>query len=328
MTVTMKDIAKAAGVSKTTVSKVLNGSDEHISADTKRRIRVLVKKMNYVPNSMARGLKIKQTRMLGFILPDITNPFFPEIARGIEDTAKEHGFGVVMCNTDNAVQSENECFKFLTSKMVDGIIFIHSMANGNIDDEYDFSIPTVIVDRKIDLQNKNVGQVFIDTKSGIHKSTQILISRGCRKIAFISALYHSDYDRIEGYREALEEAQIPFNQNLIYQDEFNVKTGYEGMNEVLSRNQIDGVVCGDDLIAIGAMNSLKQHRIKIPDQVKIMGFDDIYFAQYTTPALSTICQPAYKMGQKAAIMLVENIIDRKPLYDQRLDFTIQMRESV
>lgn len=328
MTVTMKDIARAAGVSKATVSKVMNGLDEHISDETRNHILKLVDQMGYVPNTVARGLKIKRTQMLGFILPDISNPFFPEIARGIEDTAKTYGFGVVMCNTDNTTEAEYERFKFLSSKMVDGIIFTRAGRIGNLDKIFESGMPIVVVDREVNVKKFGFGQIFVDTREGVRQATKILIDAGCQKVAFISAEYFSSYDRINGYYEALFEAGIPADKAVVYQDQFNVETGYDGMNEILRGQMVDGVVCGNDLIAIGVMNALAEHDIRIPEQVRVMGFDDIYFARYTTPALSTIAQPAYEMGANAAEMLVENILNGKPLYKKKLDFTIRMRGTV
>lgn len=328
MSVTLKDVAKQAGVSAVTVSKVVNGNDQHISQETRAKIQKIVKQMGYVPNAVAKGLKVKRTNMLGFLLPDISNSFFPDVARGIEDTAKRYGFGVVMCNTDDDAQQETEQIRFLTSRMVDGIVFVRALKRSNMDQLFDSGLPVVIVDREIEIKNNGVGQIFVDTRRGIHESTKLLIDRGCRKIAFISANYSAKYDRYQGYCSALEEAGIALDPLRVYQDHYDVKTGYEGMQVILGRSQIDGVVCGNDMIAVGVLNALKERKIEIPQQVKVIGFDDIYLSRYLSPPLTTVYQPAYQMGASAAKMLIDHILYGNPLYKKSLDFELRIRESV
>ena len=199
MTVTMKDVANRAGVSSATVSKVLNGLDQHISQEKREEILRLIDEMGYVPNSMARGLKRRESKMLGFILPDITNPFFPEIARGIEDEARNHGFGVLVCNTDNDAAQEEKAFHFLESKMIDGIIFTHSVHESPLQYLADSQVPVVIVDRIAHSNNPRLsyGQIFVDAKQGICDATQYLISNGCKRIGFISGESKDDSDRYQ-----------------------------------------------------------------------------------------------------------------------------------
>ncbi|MEG0750749.1 MAG: LacI family DNA-binding transcriptional regulator [Oscillospiraceae bacterium] len=324
----MKDIAELAGISTATVSKIINGADQHISETTRRKVLEIVNESGYVPNAVAKGLKIKQTKMIGFVLPDISNPFFPEVARGIENAAKERGFGVVMCNTDDSSDQELERFRFLSSRMVDGIVFTRSLRRGNLDKYFKSGMPIVVVDREVDTENFGFGQIFVDTQKGIYESTKVLINAGCRKIAFVSADYASGYDRFVGYSEALLEAGMDVNEALVYRDLYNVETGYEGLNKILRDNVIDGVVCGNDLIALGVMNALSEHKLTIPDDVKVMGFDDVYFSKYLNPALSTVYQPAYEMGAQAARMLIENILYSIPLHREKLDFKILMRGTV
>ena len=329
MRVTMKDIAVEAGVSVATVSKIINGTDQHISEATRRRVRELIEKSGYVPNAVAKGLKIKQTRMIGFVLPDISNPFFPEIAKGIEGAAMARGFGVVMCNTGDTPEQELEGFKFLSSRMVDGSVFIRSLRKSNIDKYFGSNIPIVVVDREVDAEGFGFGQIFVDTTKAVFESTGRLLAAGCRDIAFISANYSSEFDRYNGYCRALEEAGIAVRSNLVYRDLYNVATGYDGITSILaSAVLVDGVVCGNDLIAVGVMNALGERGIKIPQDIKLIGFDDIYLSKYLSPALSTVHQPAYEMGYSAAAMLIENILYGRALYKKKLDYSFVMRQTV
>ena len=162
MAKTLKQLAQEAGVSIATVSKVVNGRDEHISEATRKRIRELVESSGYRPNAIAKGLKEKKTNTIGFVLPDISNPFFPEIARGIEDEAKKHGFAVVFCNTDNDVVREESCISFLRSKMVDGLIFTQTTRESVFSKELIGNIPVVVVDRGIDTNSKNIGKIYVN----------------------------------------------------------------------------------------------------------------------------------------------------------------------
>lgn len=326
MAVTMKEIAQIAGVSTATVSKIINGADQHISEATRKKILHIIKETGYVPNAVAKGLRIKQTRTIGFILPDISNPFFPEIARGIESAAKKRGFGVVMCNTDDSASQELDRFHFLSSRMVDGIVFIRSLQQGNLDKFYRTGMPIVVVDRAIDTSQFGFGKIFIDTQKGTYESTNALLRAGCRNIAFVSA--RAAIERYQGYLDALSDAQIPVNDTLIYLDRYHSETGYNGIRHILQNHTVDGVVCGNDLIAVGVMKALHEAGIRIPRDIKVIGFDNIYFAQHTSPPLSTVFQPAYEMGVEAATMLINNILYDKPLYQKQLDFRILMRGTV
>ena len=201
----MKQIADLAGVSTATVSKIMNGRDRYISEETRKRVLDLVTAYDYKPNALAKGLKVRKTSTIGFILPDISNPFFPEIARGIEDVAKSLDFAVVFCNTDNDVDRERECVTFLQSKMVDGLIFTRSLRESSFQQYLAGNIPIVVVDRGIDIESPDIGKIFIDTRSAIHDSTALLLDRGCRRVGFISAMHGSMQDRYEGYCSALAE---------------------------------------------------------------------------------------------------------------------------
>lgn len=180
MNMTIKDIAAICQVSHATVSKVLNNNDSHISSKTREWILYNVKKYNYIPNGLAKGLKINRSNMLGFILPDITNPFFPEIARGIEDKASERDYGVLVFNADGDPTLEKRSFDFFRAQKIDGIVF----AGGKeIDDNsimLTTNIPMVLVDRSAELDIPGVGRVCIDTKSAMDEATQLLVDAGCQ----------------------------------------------------------------------------------------------------------------------------------------------------
>lgn len=324
----MKEIAAAAGVSTATVSKILNARDEHISEATRARVLEIVEKTGYMPNAIAKGLKQNRSKMIGFILPDISNPFFPNVAKGMEEKAHEYGYGVLIVNTNDSLEVEKEALRFLSSRKVGGIVFARALQSDHLEKCIETEIPIVVVDRALDFESEGMGRIIVDTPAGIMTSTNVLIERGCRRIAYISARYNSSTDRYFGYCRALEDAGLPFDEKLVYNDKFTFETGYNGIEAILSRTEADGIVCGNDLIAVGAISRLNEKGIKIPEQMKVMGFDDIYFSRYMSPPLSTVRQPAYEMGAESAKMLIEHLENGIPLYNKKLDFSLIMRGTV
>lgn len=328
MRVVMKDVADYCGVSTATVSKVLNGKDANINEETRRRILDAVKRMGYVQNTVAKGLRTQRSNMIGFILPDISNPFFAEIARGIENYATQRNFGVLISNTNGDANLEYETFKRLTSRMVDGVIFTRTLKLQYLEQYSSAGLPIVVVDREIDFRNSGMGAIMVNTQRGIYDATNLLIQADCWRIGFISALYTSDHDRFDGYCQALREHGLPIQMERVFLRDYDIATGYDGMMQLLTNDQIDGVVCGNDLIAVGVYDAIREKGLRVPDDIKVFGFDDIFFSKFITPPLSTIHQPAYEMGIEAARMLISHIEDREPLGVQELAYTIVMRDSV
>lgn len=328
MSITMKQIADLAQVSTATVSKIINGRDEHISQSTREKVLSIIEEHRFSPNTVAKGLRVKKTSTIGFVLPDITNPFFPEIARGIEDVANKMGFAVVFCNTDNEAEREQACVSFLQSKMVDGLIFTRSLRKSFFENYLSRNIPTVVVDRDVDTAGSAIGKVYIDTRAAVYDATKLLIGKGCRQIAFISAMSASQTDRYGGYQRALEESGIALDESIVYREHYSAETGFRGAEAILKEHKVDGIVCGNDLIAAGAMQAIRQKGLTIPGDIRIVGVDNIYFSRFLYPPLTTIEQPAYEMGMAAAHMLINNILYGEPMFEQKLDYTLILRETV
>lgn len=308
--ITIKEIATEAQVSIATVSMVLNKKDKKISETTREKILYIAQKYNYTPNTMARSLITKQTYTIGLVIPDIVNPFFPEIARGVEDKSSELGYSVIYCNTDDKIKREDKYINVLTEKMVDGIIFAHSSDRQKGFDSLDkCKVPIILIDR--DYDNSNViGRVIVENKEGAYTATSYLLERGYRNIAYIagSATTATAIGRLEGYTQALADRNIIVKNNLIKVGEYKMQWGIEAVEQLLTENEpIDGIFCGNDLIAIGAIKSLRERGLKVPEDVGIVGFDDIYLASMVEPPLTTIKQPNYEMGYKAAELLIKNI---------------------
>ncbi len=328
MTITMKQIAELAEVSTATVSKIINGRDEHISQATRDKVLQIIDEHQFSPNTVAKGLRVKKTSTIGFVLPDITNPFFPEIARGIEDIANQNGFAVVFCNTDNKAEREQECVSFLQSKMVDGLIFTRAIRTSFFENYLSKNIPTVIVDRDVNTAGSAIGKVYTDTMAAVYEATQLLLSKGCKRVGFISAMSTSQSDRYNGYLHALEENGLPLDESIVYREHYSAETGYRGALEIMRNTKLDGIVCGNDLIAAGAMQAIRLTGLQIPNDVRIIGVDNIYFSKFLYPPLTTIEQPAYEMGAAAAKMLINHILHGIPMREEKLDYKLILRDTV
>lgn len=307
---TIKEIAEMANVSTATVSKILNGKDKYISEPTRQRVLAIAEREGYIPNAIAKSLKIKSTKTLGIIIPDVMNLFFSELARGVEDAAETKGYSVILCNSDNNLSKEEKYIQVLQEKMVDGIILTASEQSVRKSLKKR-NIPLVLLDRDL-LIDDEVGRIVVENEEGAYQATDFLISKGCKNIGFISsdAMNKSSGQRLNGYKRALLAHGVNFDENKIFLKSYTIETGYEGTKALLENNDLDGICCGNDLIAIGAINALKEKHIKIPQDMKIIGFDDIKISQYLDPPLTTIKQPIYELGEEAVKMLIGMIEKR------------------
>lgn len=305
---TIKDIAKMAGVSIATVSMILNNKDESISSSTRERVLKIIEENNYISNKMARSLVTRQTKTIGLVIPDITNPFFPELARGAEDKANEAGYNIIFCNTDDDLHKEEKYLNMLAEKMVDGIIFTQSAnRSGEISGIDRIAIPFIVIDRNVESENIR-GKVLVDNEAGAYQAVSYLLKEGYRKIILINGepTAQTTLDRMAGYKRALQEHGIDFNEEYVWSGHFKSQWGEEAIKLILERKiPFDAVFCGNDLIAISAVKALKNAGFAIPDDVGVIGFDDIYMAQMVEPELTTVRQPNYEMGYKAVELLVE-----------------------
>ena len=330
----LKDVAKCANVSIATVSKVVNNVDSYMSDETRRRVEAAIEECGYIPNMVARGLKIRKTNTLGFILPDITNPFYAEIAKGIEMIARERGYSLVICDTSVSLEAELQSIEILKTKMVDGIILGSRMFYYDEMDEDTFGkIPVVIIGRILgEPKLRKWGQVSIDEKRMISESVYRLKEAGCRQIALITANEtgeHAKNFRLTGFLDAMKTEGLELHSERVFLGEYDLSTGYEGMR-VLFQKQIpvDGIVCGNDLIAIGVLKAARELHIPIPEKLKVIGFDNIPISEYTNPSLSTISQPAYHIGEIASEMLIDHIEKNAELRVHFLEHTYIERETV
>lgn len=312
MRVTIKDIAKKAGVSITTVSRVMNDKLGGISQETRERILKIVDEMNYQPNALARSLVTKQSLTLGLVLPNISNPFFPEMVRGVEDLASQHGYSVFLCNTDDDEEKEKHYIQLLKEKYVDGIIF--SSNNRYSEKHYEIlqkaNIPFVLIDRGEEDGNSPYNGVFIDNEKGAYLATKHLIEYGHKGIACLTGPKQvgTAKRRIRGYQKAMMEANLPIH---LINGDFRMKDAYIATKKLLPSEEITAIFASNDLMACGIYQAAYELGIKIPEDLSVVGFDDIQLVEALTPKLTTIRQSSYTLGKTAAEMIIQELKEKK-----------------
>lgn len=308
MNPTIRDVAELAGVHPSTVSRVIN-DDSRISEKTKNKVLSIIKKLGYTPNAIARGLKTKRTYTLGMLIPDITNPFFAEIARGVEDAANANGFNIILCNTDDKLKKERIYLEILKGKRVDGLI----LGTAHIKDKSILELekkkfPYILVSRNIEKLNKNC--IIVDDVAGGIMVTEYLIKLGHRRIAHITGPLktRSALNRLKGYKLTLKKYEIEYRDELVGEGDFRIKGGYQVMKRFLKLAEPPtAIFAANDLLALGAMQAVQKKKYHIPEDFCIIGFDDIRLASFVYPPLTTIRQPMLEMGALAVKMLLKII---------------------
>ncbi len=308
MKVTIYDVAKKAGVSIATVSKVINNNTGNMRDSTKRRVKKAMEELNYHPNVMASALMGKGTKTMGLLVPDISNPFFSEIARTIEDRAHEKGYNVIMCSTDENEEKEKKYVELLQNKLVDGFIVGSTYKNKSIlQDLINNMVPVVMLTQ--DDPDMDVSKVIVDDFKGGYEATIHHLQNGHRDIAIISEqLALSSIKRTEGYLQALKTYGIKPRKELIVKTRGSIANGIKAFDTLFQLPEPPTAIfaCNDQL-AIGVILRAKENGIKIPGQLSLVGFDDTILATATYPRLTTVAQPIAEMGKTVVDLLIEEI---------------------
>lgn len=309
MKVKIKDIAERVGVSITTVSLVLNNRNCRVSTETKERIFRTAEELNYVPNQIARSLATSETKTVGVIIPDITNPFFAEIAKGIGDALNQTGYTMFLSNSYNDSSQELAQIRKFQQHSVDGLII--SSANSaqyDLTFERKLSTPLVILDRRI--SNFKRPRIEVDDFLGGYMATEYFLKCGHRRIACLAAdqLYANAKERHNGYCQALKDYGITVDKKLIFNSDFTINGGYEGGLQAIETDAT-ALFASNDLIAIGCYQACREKGVRIPEDISVIGFDDISSAEHLSPRLTTIRQPIYEIGHTAVEMLLSLIND-------------------
>lgn len=311
--ITIADVAKHAGVSKMTVSRVINDSG-YISQETRKRVESAIAELGYVPNALARGLRFKQTHTIGLIVTDITNPFFTTLARGVEDVAYEHNFSVFFCNTDESADEETQYINVLIQKQVDGLLVVPTERTPeSIEFLNTHAVPFVLLDRHV--PDHQVDVVRCDSDQGAYDLVQHLLDLGHTRIAGLSgsASVTTSRDRINGYQRAMSDAGLEHEAHRAYFTSFTVEGGYESAQQALSEpERPTALFAANNFIAIGALRALRDAKLRVPDDISVVSFDDFPASILLDPFMTIVEQPAYEMGRRATKLLFERLNDEGP----------------
>ena len=303
--VTIKDIAREAGVSAQTVSRAINDKAE-VSPQTKSRILDIARQMGYLPNSVARSLVSQRTYNIGLVVPDIANPFFSEVARGIEDAAQEVGYNVFLCNTAENLTRELNAIYSLEAQRVDGIILCSSrLSEEELEDLAGRYQPMVLVNRR--LTGKPAGLVLIEDAGGAEQAIAHLTALGHRNIGLLAGPpnSHSGRERTRGYRQSMEAAGLAVYAHWQMHCAPQAEGGRVATLKLLAQApELTALLTYNDLTAIGAMRACQELGIAVPDEFSIVGFDDIPLAALISPALTTVRIPKYQLGHQAMMLLL------------------------
>lgn len=326
--VTIADVAREAGVSMQTVSRVINEKGE-VSAETRQRILEAIERLGYRPNSIARGLAMNKTLAMGLIVPDIANPFFPEIVQGAEEVALEHGYTIVLGNTNESPEREMNVLHTFESRRVDGLI----LCSSRLSEEELLPLlgkhnEVVLINRRVTLDN--VSMVRVDYVQGTQLAVGHLLDQGRQQIGFLAgpATSHSHLMRLQAFRQTMQEYGRPCNDSSVFLCPPTTEGGYLAARAVLpERPDLDGLLCFNDLVAIGVLQACAELGIAVPRQLAVAGYDDIQAAHLVTPALTTVSISKRSLGAKAAELLLKRLAGDQQGIDLVLPSHLVVRAS-
>lgn len=303
---TIEDVAKRAGVSAMTVSRVLNNSG-YIHEKTRAKVEQAIAELGYVPNALARSLRFKTTNTLALVLTDITNSFFTTVARGVEDMANARDFTVMFCNTDESPDKEMKYLSVLAQKQVDGMLLVPAFSSP---DPIAFvkarGIPLVVLDRRI--PDIAVDMVRTDSILGAYQLTRHLIDLGHRRIAIMTgpAEVSTSTDRITGYRRAMDEAGIGEDERAVLYGSYTINSGYQvAMRALTLKPRPTALLAGNNFIAVGTLRALRDSGVRVPEEMSVVAFDDLPSTSVVDHFLTVVSQPAYEIGAKATERLFQ-----------------------
>jgi LacI family transcriptional regulator len=312
--VTIKDVARLSGVSSMTVSRVINGS-ERVSPETRQRVERAIAELGYVPSRLARGLIRQKTGTLALIVPDVANPFFTLIVRGAEDVARRAGYRMILADSRADLTIERDVIEEMLAHRVEGIMIapVSDRSKGHLQRLAKYGVDFVLIDRTVSGIESDV--VTGDNVGGARRLVDHLISLGHRRIGFIteSAEVSTARDRREAYEAALAAAGLPHNPSLIVYSTVDPPGGFEGMRRLLELDEPPTAVFAvNNLVAVGAIEAVRAHRLEVPDDVALVCFDDIEYASRLYPFLTVMAQPAETLGTLGTQLLLERIEGRAP----------------
>jgi LacI family transcriptional regulator len=312
--VTIREVARQARVSVGTVSNVLAGSAT-VRAELRRRVENAMQGLDYHPNQIARSLKTRQTKTLGMIISDITNPFFPQVVRGAEDAAIESGFLLIMLNSDDNPERERRALSMLRARKVDGLLLTVASTGADmkhVEQFRDSGLPVVCLDRMV--PNIPLDLVCADNAHGAKMCMQHLLSRGHRRIGYLSGSVglYTAVTRLDGFNQALAEAGIPVDSRLVRHGDFRLESGYRLAKEMLLDHEPPtALFASNAMMGFGALKAIHELGLRCPEDVALAMFDDVPFGDVIQPRLTVVAQPAYQMGRVGAQLLIARLEGRE-----------------
>ncbi len=320
----MRDVSKLANVSVATVSRVMNNNG-YVNERTKEKVLAAIKELNYRPNDVARSLFKGKSKMIALFVPDIRNPFFPELARAVEDISNMHHYTFILCNTDNDPAKEVNYLNALLQKSIDGVIIVSSTMS--VKQLREIKVPIVALDRKLDAE---FPAVTVNNREGAKIAVRYLKETGCKHIAHIAGPQDiiSSSERMKGYLDVVQK-EYRFSDDYIRFGNYTYEDAFEVAKELLtSHSTVDGIFAANDLMAIGVLKAAEYLGINVPNDLSIIGFDGITIGRTTSPTLTTMEQPIYIIGKRATEILLQQIEepDRR-IPSEEYKVTLIQRES-
>ena len=326
---TMKDIARLAQVSTSTVSHVINGS-RFVSDEIREKVMRIVAELNYTPSAVARSLKVRETKTIGLLVTATNNPFFAEVMAGVEQYCQKNQYNLIIATTGGDAKRLQQNLQTLIHKQVDGVLLMCGDSRFQADMELTVSLPLVVMDWWF--TELNADKILENSERGGYLATKSMVDAGHQKIGIITGNLRKSVakNRLQGYKKALSEANIVLNPDWIVESHFDFEGGIVGAQKLLSlSDRPTAIFCCSDTIAIGAYQAIQNQGLRIPQDISIMGYDDIELARYLFPSLSTISQPKAELGKLAVETLLQRIQEPNENYRTLvLEPACILRESV
>lgn len=327
---TIKDVARLAGVSTATVSHVINET-RYVSAELRERVLRAMEALNYRPNVLAQGLRRGETHTIGLVVPDNANPFFAEVSRVVEDVGFDRGYSVILCNTGDDLERERVYIDVLIAKQVDGIIFIAAGDHHeHLAELTSANVPLVLADR--DVKQSRADVVLVNNEQGGYRATRHLLDLGHQRIGCIGGPSEAtpSADRVKGHERALREVGVSVHRELVVQGDFRYKGGEEAADRLLGlASPPSAIFACNDLMAIGTLRAIREAGLRVPEDISVVGYDDIPLASAVSPPLTTVAQPVTELATISTELLLSRIEDGTPRDLERivLDTDLVIRDS-
>jgi LacI family transcriptional regulator len=310
------DVAKRAGVSRATVSRVLNNNPK-VDADLRERVLEAAKDLGYQPNRAARRLRAQSSNVIGLVISDIQNPYFLSVTRGVEDAASAQQMSLILCNSDENLDKERMYLHVMEAERVAGLIIVpaHSDHGKDLNALKKAGIPIILMDRAV--KTVQVDTLKVDNEHGAYEAVNHLIQLGYRRIATIAGSCHvsTGLERYQGYKSALESAGMALDDSLVKFGNFKTESGYTLAHDLMNTsNPPDAIFIANNLMTLGALQALRERSVRVPEDVALVGFDDLPWSGELYSPLTAVAQPTYEIGQEAVRLLLRRLANPKAPY--------------